>query len=156
MSKLKEVGLTRVCKVCKIEKPISHFFRHRKGALHHRHTCKQCKSLKGNIASYGISEDQFYLLLKEQCGVCAICGEPEPTQKNYRLSIDHCHATGKIRGLLCSRCNSGIARFQDSPTILAAAIDYLQRQPQGVLATLAPAPAAKSKVKRKKLPKNVG
>ncbi len=71
-------------------------------------------------------------LFKKQGGKCAICGEPETIKdsrngKRKKLAIDHCHGTGKLRGLLCTRCNTGLGCFVDDPTRLAAAITYLSK-----------------------------
>lgn len=61
------------------------------------------------------------MLLKHQ-GVCKICGRVE---KNRRLAVDHCHKTGRIRGLLCGMCNKGLGSFKDSIELLNLAIKYL-------------------------------
>lgn len=55
-----------------------------------------------------------------QNGRCLICGEG-----SRRLEIDHCHTTGRVRGLLCIYCNTGLGRFKDNPALLARAIAYL-------------------------------
>jgi hypothetical protein len=60
----------------------------------------------------------------DQEGKCAICKEPETTRV---LSIDHCHKTNKVRGLLCQRCNLGLGNFLDSRGNLQSAIDYLHK-----------------------------
>jgi hypothetical protein len=62
-------------------------------------------------------------LYKAQNGCCAICNRPESTDK--ALSLDHCHKTGEIRGLLCQGCNLGLGWFRDSPETLKAASEYL-------------------------------
>jgi hypothetical protein len=75
-------------------------------------------------AMYGITLDQYNGLLAQQNGVCKICHEPP--KKGRQLSVDHCHNSNKIRGLLCSTCNSGLGHFKDDPELLKAAIEYLQ------------------------------
>jgi hypothetical protein len=65
--------------------------------------------------------DEMALL---QCGLCAICGEECAT--NRRLAVDHDHATGKIRGLLCQACNTSLGKFKDSPALLRRAANYLE------------------------------
>lgn len=57
-------------------------------------------------------------------GKCGVCGLPEPI-KNKRLSIDHCHKTGKLRGVLCSTCNRTLGLLKDNPKILAKLLLYL-------------------------------
>lgn len=73
---------------------------------------------------YGMSEKDYQARLKKQLGVCAICKTAPGKQ---RLCVDHCHATGQVRGLLCDSCNNGLGRFKDSPKSLAEAIKYLQQ-----------------------------
>lgn len=79
---------------------------------------------------FGLDEETYRAMIKTHSNKCAICGEEETlVQKGKltRLSIDHCHSTGKVRGLLCSRCNHGIGEFRDSPDLLEKAIDYLKQ-----------------------------
>lgn len=73
--------------------------------------------------AYGIGIDEYEALFSKQGGTCAICKRP-PYKK--RLSVDHCHKTGKIRGLLCFRCNYGLAWFSDNPERLRAAAEHVQ------------------------------
>lgn len=69
--------------------------------------------------------EQYAAMLAEQHGVCAICASPP---SGRALAVDHNHATGKIRGLLCGNCNRGIGNLQDSIGLLYAAINYLDKQ----------------------------
>ena len=72
---------------------------------------------------FGISKDEYDSMLASQGGVCAIClREPHP---RISLHVDHDHATGTIRRLLCVRCNNGVALFEEDPAILRAAAAYL-------------------------------
>lgn len=80
---------------------------------------------------FKMSADDYYSMLEKQNGLCAICKKPETQlKKKYNkvkmLSVDHCHSTGKIRGLLCHQCNAGLGSFKDSVTYLASAIDYIK------------------------------
>jgi hypothetical protein len=74
---------------------------------------------------YGLDRTGFNALMKLQRHRCAICktafGPNIPR-------IDHCHSTGKVRGLLCIPCNSGLARFRDDPAILRRAASYLTKR----------------------------
>jgi len=80
-----------------------------------------CKRLR----IYGLSQIAFDILLNKQGGVCAICKKAE---KNGReLSVDHDHVTGKVRGLLCKKCNSVLGYIADDSKIAQAVIDYLRR-----------------------------
>ena len=70
---------------------------------------------------YGLSRADYDALLKRQGGVCAICGKPS----EKTLCVDHCHATGTIRGLLCRKCNLGLRCLADDQSALIAALVYL-------------------------------
>jgi len=75
---------------------------------------------------YGITEDQYNEIWIEQCGRCAICKKHEQ-ELGKVLYIDHCHSTGKVRGLLCQKCNTGIGLLFDDKEILLNAIKYLEK-----------------------------
>src|SRR2546428_12923650 len=83
------------------------------------------RAWRSQLKIYGITEEVFNALFEEQNGLCAICKQPELYRK---LSVDHDHLTSKVRGLLCSRCNTGLGLFKDSKVFLEAAIIYLCRK----------------------------
>jgi len=70
-------------------------------------------------SKYGIREDDVAKLLEIQGGGCALCGEIK------LLGVDHCHQTGKVRGILCRKCNGGIGLLRDDPKMLVKAYKYL-------------------------------
>jgi hypothetical protein len=72
---------------------------------------------------YGITNDDYLKLLSNQKGVCKICKEKST---RLRLLVDHNHKTGKVRGLLCERCNSLLGRVNDNSQILENASAYLR------------------------------
>jgi hypothetical protein len=72
---------------------------------------------------YGIGPDQYAAMLEAQDGGCAICHGQSMDGKG--LHVDHDHATGRNRGLLCDRCNRGLGLFRDDAALLRAAADYL-------------------------------
>jgi len=79
---------------------------------------------------FGISLETYNEMKEKQEHVCAICGQPETaidhrTKKLRDLAVDHCHTTGEIRGLLCTRCNTAIGLLQDDVDLLAKAVSYL-------------------------------
>lgn len=78
---------------------------------------------EANYRKYGITVADYEQMLEKQCGVCKICNQHRDAQ---RLAVDHCHKTGKVRGLLCSRCNKALGAFGDNPDRLASAIAYLK------------------------------
>ena len=80
---------------------------------------------------YGITLDHFNALNEAQEGLCAICLKEESainrhTGEPRRLAVDHCHSTGKIRGLLCTGCNTALGGFKDDVELLQKAIHYLK------------------------------
>jgi hypothetical protein len=75
--------------------------------------------------SFGISLQNYKDKLKEQNNVCAICFKPELAARD--LAVDHCHTTGKIRGLLCTNCNKLLGHAKDNVEILQSAINYLNK-----------------------------
>ncbi len=78
---------------------------------------------------FGITPEEYEKRFQSQSGTCAICKQPETATrlgKVKALSVDHCHKTGAIRGLLCSDCNTGIGKLKDDPKVLRSAIQYLE------------------------------
>jgi hypothetical protein len=67
---------------------------------------------------------EYEEMLERQGGVCAICALPP--EQDRKLQVDHCHQTGKVRGLLCMKCNKGIGQLNDDPKRVAAALRYLE------------------------------
>lgn len=76
--------------------------------------------------TYGISADEYDAMLREQHGLCAICGS-RPS-KVAQMHVDHDHEHGHIRGLLCSTCNQGLGQFKEQPSLLLRAIVYLRQR----------------------------
>lgn len=72
----------------------------------------------------GLTRAEYDGLLRAQDGVCAICGWE--CSSGRRLAVDHDHRTGKVRGLLCTKCNMGIGMFWDETDLLHKAADYLR------------------------------
>lgn len=134
----------KTCSDCLTEKPESEFARNR-GYLAKR--CKPCyaayvKTLPSYNpvarrrskfkARYGITVDEYDGMHERQQGLCAICGNSEPnvdkrTGEPMRLSVDHDHETGRVRGLLCQKCNRALGLLDDDVDRLKWAIDYLQK-----------------------------
>ena len=76
---------------------------------------------------YGLSRKEYDSMHEAQNHVCKICKRPQVGGQTLdRLVVDHCHETGKVRGLLCVNCNSGIGNFSDEITRLKSAIIYLE------------------------------
>jgi hypothetical protein len=82
------------------------------------------------LKRFNLNLDDYQEMFLSQDGKCAICHSPETMVLNgkvKRLAIDHCHITGMVRGLLCSRCNSGLGYFNDNWVLLDNALEYLTK-----------------------------
>ncbi len=115
-------GLRSYCIDCGTKRRLEYY--HNQGGK----AKQQQRSFKYNLSRYGITKTDYDYLLNKQNKKCAICGATEVLRKDKRndsLYVDHCHSTGKIRGLLCNNCNSGLGMFKDKIENLKAAIEYL-------------------------------
>lgn len=92
-------------------------------------TCTvECRNLGYRVRRHGITMQRYRELLAQQGGGCALCGVAKRGwARGADLHIDHCHVTGRVRGLLCGDCNTAIGRFGDDPVKLRRAADYLER-----------------------------
>ena len=84
---------------------------------------KENNYISGIKKRYGITIGEVTQLLSKQSNKCAICGNTFVIRKNTH--IDHCHTTGKVRGILCEGCNIGLGVFKDDTSLLQKAINYL-------------------------------
>lgn len=128
-------GGCKRCPRCKTDKPFSAFNKCRSRADGLMGWCRERQSARRKEASrhyrsyemqrrYGITLDEYEAMLEAQGGGCVICGQR--CVQHESLSIDHCHATGKVCGLLCGKCNQGIGMFNDKPELLMSALNYLE------------------------------
>src|SRR5690348_3462988 len=136
------------CRKCKVIKNINEFYSNPKiNSL-----CKSCDKIRKQKyrnkpeikqkeylrymerfykKKYGITFNDYQEMLEKQKGLCAICRNPNTgidkrSKKIKRLNIDHYHNTGKVRGLLCTKCNHGIGLFQDNILLFESCIRYIQ------------------------------
>ena len=90
---------------------------------------KKQKAHKSRMRSlqrkYGISAENWQMLYERQGGLCALCRVPGRTGRHGILSVDHCHETGRIRGLLCTPCNSAIGILGESRERIARVLAYV-------------------------------
>lgn len=119
----------KLCRHCGTEKPLEEFYPSgsvKVGGHRRQSWCKKCMRDYANEAAfkknYGIDWAERDRLIAAQNGRCGICGE-EPAAK--RLHLDHDHATGRVRGMLCGRCNRGLGQFKDSLDLLDRAKAWL-------------------------------
>lgn len=75
---------------------------------------------------YGIGLAEYRALVEKQDGKCAICAAAEPGGNFTKWAVDHCHGSGRVRGLLCAACNMGIGQLGDDPARLRAAAAYIE------------------------------
>lgn len=136
------------CRTCGEEKPLDAFHKNSRGAQGRNPDCAACRNLKlaeryANDPAYkrrledreirkrfGITLNDYEAMFERQQGLCGICLRLEQARLHgrvKRLAVDHDHATGKVRALLCSSCNTALGGFADSPDRLRAAIAYLER-----------------------------
>ena len=138
LEELITIGATRKCKKCCELLPVTDFYiKADKDNKHYRFNspCKSCANIGRNInyhkayqrkLKYNLTQEEYDLKLKEQNNSCAICGmHKDDYPKNF--AIDHCHKTGKVRGLLCNHCNSGIGFFRENSNVMKKAIGYLKK-----------------------------
>jgi len=125
----------RVCKRCGVSKKLTpDNYRPHSDAIGFRHKCRKCETLDSQEHQiqwkYGITLADYDVMLEEQGGCCAICGTDNPSARSgkVRFAVDHCHKTGKVRGLLCESCNIGLGNFYDNKSYLQNAINYLGDQ----------------------------
>lgn len=122
------------CSTCKETKNLSEFHNNKAQTFGKHSTCKKCLKIIGPAhmrnyfmrIKYNLTIEKYDQLFENQNGVCKICKKPETAIKNgtlARLSVDHDHVTGAIRGLLCSKCNHGLGNFEDSIENLESAIN---------------------------------
>ena len=137
----------KVCNVCFQSLPYEGFNKKKNSRDGYKHQCKSCTS-KANSNRYfsnldvrrqkqketqrrftakkfGLDGEDLSALYEKQNSKCAICGITEEEHGKY-LAIDHDHATGNVRGLLCMACNTGLGNFKDSLDYLRMAIKYLE------------------------------
>ena len=134
----------KICNGCGKDLPLDKFGKRKKGN-NPRSQCKECNTKeaivwrKSNPAKvkrgnrrrcwrnrYGLDPDKVEKFLSTHNGNCDICGIPANGQAH---AVDHCHKSGKFRGILCSNCNNGLGRFMDNPALLLRAAEYLNKIP---------------------------
>lgn len=92
---------------------------------------RQREKRRARLRKYGLTTAQFDFMVAKQGGKCKIC------KKARKLVVDHCHDTGKVRGLLCSPCNLGLGSFKDDPDALREAASYIEESRIGDKVALA-------------------
>jgi hypothetical protein len=86
--------------------------------------CRSCRAQRNRDSyfkrKYGLSQVELSRLVRQQGGVCSICLSAKPEH------VDHCHDTGKVRGVLCFSCNAALGQFKDQSEVMRRAADYVE------------------------------
>lgn len=137
---------TKFCNGCKIKKPVKEFYKDKSQTCGITSRCKKCINIRCLKWRKGLGEEKFLAIIRksdwkkigiffsqeeynnkfnQQAGCCAICGRHQSEFKR-RLAVDHNHKTGKIRGLLCARCNYIVGAVESNGDIIPIAKTYLK------------------------------
>jgi len=128
----------KYCFGCRVWQEVSNFH---KGSAKHmdglKARCKKCSSREYRARTYGISAEKMDAMLKEQGGICAVCG----IDPDHKWAVDHDHSCcpgtkscGRcVRGILCDRCNTAIGTLGDNSEAVMRAVDYLRAYEQRVV-----------------------
>lgn len=136
-NKLSKDGLGSQCKVCSNSASVAWYKanteieRLKKRSWRQNNPDKvKNQNRRDSLKIYGLSIKDWEILFENQNGVCAICDMPETLIDKgilRRLAVDHCHETGKVRSLLCSKCNQAIGLLNDNSKLLDKAASYLRK-----------------------------
>ena len=136
----------KTCTQCQETKELTEFYRRRNrpSGTGYASECKDCIKARmskryhddparmADLAAcrtYGITMEELTAMRKEANGVCQACGKTEQEQGHYgKLVIDHCHSTGKVRGLICHKCNTILGLCKDNIEILQGLARFMNTQ----------------------------
>ncbi|WP_433449224.1 endonuclease VII domain-containing protein [Streptomyces sp. CA-142005] len=114
----------KFCRSCGEVKPHSEWHRNATASDGLSTSCQACRATKGRAdhlkRNYGLTEAERDAMVASQYGLCAICLAAPPAH------VDHCHKTGRVRGVLCFNCNSAIGKLRDDPGAARRAAAYLE------------------------------
>ncbi|WP_432191842.1 endonuclease VII domain-containing protein [Streptomyces sp. bgisy027] len=114
----------KICRTCGEVKPHSEWHRNATASEGLSTRCKACRAIQGRQdhlkRQYGITEAERDALAASQGGVCCICLAAVPEH------VDHCHETGRVRGVLCFSCNAALGQFKDRPDVIRRAAAYVE------------------------------
>lgn len=121
------------CEVCRVEarrrnrQNWADKYPERNSAARRKWTVEKRRANDLKVA-YGLTVDEYEGFLAAQNGVCGICQQPEKRERNGKtlpLAVDHDHETGRVRGLLCHRCNTAIGLLNDDADVVRRALLWL-------------------------------
>lgn len=112
------------CPQCREVKPHAQWERNKSSSDGWASYCRRCRAERNREnyfrRKYSLTPAQRDALVAEQAGVCAICLSAAAEH------VDHCHETGRVRGVLCFSCNAALGQFKDRPEVMQRAISYLE------------------------------
>jgi hypothetical protein len=131
------IELQKTCSKCGVKQDISNYYLVSKAkGIYPQNPCISCVKKyqkdryqkiyeKSIIRKFDLNSQEYNKMLEDQEYSCKICNTHiDKLSKN--LAVDHCHITGKVRGLLCSKCNTGIGMLKDDIKLLEKALQYLK------------------------------
>lgn len=128
----------KTCSCCGVEKGVADFYPHKNTKDKLRAKCKQCTSLENKNwavnnpdkkknahyrTTYGLSYEEVLLKHKVVDNKCEVCNEEKEL-----LAVDHCHTSGKVRGMLCTRCNLLLGKIEENKDIIFKLFKYLDER----------------------------
>lgn len=118
------------CTICRELKPLEEFHVNKNARDGRWSRCRKCDNLR-KVREHGITPAEYHRMLEAQKGVCACCGQNEAaadyrTGTTRRLAVDHDHKTGKVRGLLCQKCNMALGQLDEDPARVRALLRYIE------------------------------
>lgn len=138
----------KICALCKEEKSLNLFGKvktYNGLGVKYRSYCNPCRVVYNSAndknhserivlsrrkiklkSRYNITPEDYKSQLSLQLGQCSLCSIDLSKLNRKNIHLDHNHTTGKLRGILCSTCNSGLGMFKDKPDILRRALDYIE------------------------------
>ena len=130
----------KLCTACQQYKLLDEFNKNKDGKFGKHSICRQCTTERNRFRYangdsyavrlkklYGLTVKEYEELYAESQGKCQSCGIKEE-ELTRRLAVDHCHNTGKVRGLLCGKCNTALGQLNDNLDTISALYSYLKER----------------------------
>jgi len=122
---LSEVGYEKVCKACRRLMPARMFCRQSANADYLRNICKECISKYMRLKKYNLSEESIKQMLSVE--TCQMPGCGKKLRNGQGTHIDHCHKTGKVREVLCQKCNLMLGYIEKNLHLVQPMLDYIAK-----------------------------
>ena len=116
----------KTCGKCKISKPLSEFYKRDRQTGRVDSACKACRTIYHRERVLGVTDEEYWKLYHKQNGKCGICLRRLYSKRYKVFCVDHNHATGKVRGLLCHNCNGAIGMLRDCPATIRRAARWVE------------------------------